>query len=553
LQRPNILWISTHDINPHLGCYTGVYPGAEYAVTPRLDRLAAEGVVYDHAFASAPVCAPSRSAIYTGCHPAAIGTMHMRTKAVPPPEVRLFTEYFRAAGYYTTNNWFTDFQVHTPATAFDDCSARAHWRNRPSEDTPFFATFQGMVTHESMIYLDDEAFARATARVLPEERHDPARAPLPPYHPDTPVFRQAWARYADLVTEMDHWAGEFLDQLEEDGLAGNTVVVFWSEHGLGMPRAKRWAYESGLREPLIVRWPGVLAPGQRRTELIQLLDLAPTMMEVCGLPVPEPMHGRPFLDRTGTFLQQNEYAVGGRDRMDEQEDTVRTVRDARYRYIRNLHPDRSGMQHCDYPDHLPTWQEFRRLHAEEANQLARGDVPDRLTPLQRSVVVAGKPDEELYDLHQDPHETTNLAEDPAHADVLVRLRTALEDWTGQYGDLGTVPEAELLERWRPGGRTRPTEAPQVAVHDGRLTATCATEGASIGWTADPPPPASRPLDPMAAVIGMPERDGRTWHLYAGPLDDPGQGTVWFRAWRLGHLPSADVAVGHLPSAISASP
>ncbi|MGY1842630.1 sulfatase family protein [Modestobacter sp. SYSU DS0875] len=459
MRRPNVLWISTHDINPHLGCYAGVYPGAEYAVTPRLDQLAAEGVVYDNAFASAPVCAPSRSAIYTGCHPTSIGTMHMRTKAVPPSEVKLFTEYFRAAGYYTTNNWFTDFQVQTPGTAFDDCSTTAHWRNRPTDDTPFFATFQGMITHESQIYLDDDAFAARTSRVRPEDRHDPAAAPLPPYHPDTPVFRQAWARYADLITEMDHWAGEFLDQLEEDGLAENTVVVFWSEHGLGMPRGKRWSYESGLREPLIVRWPGVLAPGQRRTELIQLMDLAPTMLEVCGIPIPEHMQAKPFLDRTGEFLVQNEHAFGGRDRMDVQEDTCRTVRDARYRYIRNLHPDRSGMQHCEYPDHLATWAELRRLHSLEGNQLATGQVRDVLTPLQRSVVAASKPAEELYDLQEDPHETVDLAGSPEHAEVLDRLRGALDGWIEEYGDLGQVPEDELIEQWRPGGRLRPTEAP----------------------------------------------------------------------------------------------
>ncbi len=545
MDRPNVLWISTHDINPHLGCYRGVYPGAEYAVTPRLDQLAAEGVVYDHAFASVPVCAPSRSAIYTGCHPTAIGTMHMRTKAVPPPEVRLFTEYFRAAGYYTTNNWFTDFQVDTPGTAFDDCSTTAHWRNRPAPDVPFFATFHGMVTHESMIYLDDEAFAAQTSQVAPGQRHDPAEAPLPPYHPDTPVFRQAWARYADLVTAMDHWAGGILDQLDEDGLAENTVVVFWSEHGLGMPRAKRWAYESGLREPLIVRWPGVLAPGQRRTELIQLLDLAPTMLEVCGLPVPEHMHGKPFLDRAGTFLAHNEFAFGGRDRMDMQEDTVRTVRDQRYRYIRNLHPDRSGMQYCDYPDHLATWQEFRRLHAAEGDQLARGQVRDKLTPLQRSVVAPAKPAEELYDLAADPHETVNLVEDRVHRGTLDRLRAALDGWTEQYGDLGQLPEEELLERWRPGGQPRPTAAPEVALRDGRLEAACATPGASIGWTTDPPgPPARR--NPLAAVIGMPEVDGRHWRLYAGPVELPSSGQVWFRAWRLGHEPSPDVPVGAGP-------
>ncbi len=537
--RPNVLWIGTHDINPHLGCYSGVYPGAEYAVTPNLDRLAAGGARYDHAFASSPVCGPSRSAIHTGCHPTAIGTMHMRTKAVPPPEVKLLPEYFRAAGYYTSNNWFTDYQVQTPRTAWDDCSGTAHWRNRPDPGMPFFASFQGMVTHESTMYFDDETFAEMTSQVRPEERHDPAEAPLPPYYPDTEVFRTAWARHADTITEMDHWVGEILAELEADGLADNTIVVFWSEHGLGMPRAKRWPHESGLREPLIIRWPGVITPGEQRRELVHLLDLAPTVLEVCGLPVPEHMHGKPFLDRDGGFQAPNEYAFGGRDRMDEQEDTCRTVRDMRYRYIRNLHPDRSPMQHHEYADHFPTWKEFRVLLKQEATQVGSGQAPDRLTPLQRTLVAPSKPAEELYDLRTDPHETVNLAGDPAHAEALERLRAALDEWTERYGDLGLTPEAELLEQWRPGGRQRATEAPEVTVRDGRLESSCATEGASIGWTTDPPAHDPKPF--VEDMLGTPEDDGRYWRLYTGPVE-PAAGTVWFRAWRLGYAPSHDVGL-----------
>src|SRR5262249_52760426 len=162
-----------------------------------------EGARFDNAFAAAPICAPSRSAIMTGCFPTAIGTMHMRTKAVPPPEVRLFTEYFRQAGYYVTNNWFTDFQVPVPLSAFDDCSETPHWRNRPDPGQPFFATFHGMATHESQIYLDDDAFAARTSHVAEADRHDPAQAPLPPYYPGTEVFSRSWARYNDLITEMD--------------------------------------------------------------------------------------------------------------------------------------------------------------------------------------------------------------------------------------------------------------------------------------------------------------------------------------------------------------
>jgi arylsulfatase A-like enzyme len=536
----NVVWISTHDINPDLGCYRGVWPGAEYAVTPRLDRLAAEGAVWTHAFAAAPVCAPARSAIITGCYPTAIGTMHMRSKAVPPPQVRLLPEYFRQAGYYCTNNSFTDFQVATPRTAFDDCSDTAHWRNRPDPDTPFFATFQGMITHESQIYLDDQTFAERTRHVRDADRHDPADAPLPPYYPDTEAFRISWARYSDLVTEMDHWVGEILDQLEEDGLADSTIVVFWSDHGRGMPRAKRWVTEPGLREPLIIRWPGVIEPGTVQTDIVQTMDLAPTMLSVCGLQVPEHMHGVAFLDADGGAADEpNEYAYAGRDRMDENEDTSRSVRDQRYRYIRHFHPDRAALQHTAYPDQLATWADLRRIASEEARQVAAGEVKSLFTPLQRSLVAPCKPVEELYDLDTDPHETTNLAEDPDHATPLIRLREALQGWQDRFGDLGLVPEADLIQRWRPGGRPRVTDRPRLSRSGDTVSAECDTPGALIAWTDDPPT-GSVPQPLMQRVSGDPVADGRWWRLYTTAVALPGDGRLWFQAWRLGYEPSPEV-------------
>jgi len=328
LAVPNILWITTHDITPDLGCYAGAWPGADYADTPNLDQLAAEGARYDNAFAAAPVCAPSRSAIITGMYPTAIGTMHMRSNAVPPPAVRPFPEPLRAAGYYCTNNAFSDFQFQPPVTVWDDHGPQAHWRNRSDPEQPFFAVFHGMVTHESQIYADDAAFQRNTSRLTPEQRHDPAAAPLPPYYPDTPVFRQAWARYSDNITAMDDWAGDLLRQLEEDGLAAMTLVVFWSDHGLGMPRAKRWPYESGLRVPLIVRWPNRIAPGTVDDRLVSLMDLAATMLAVADLPLPEYMHAQPLFDMHGqTVVPPRSLIFGHRDRMDEQEDTIRDVRE----------------------------------------------------------------------------------------------------------------------------------------------------------------------------------------------------------------------------------
>lgn len=542
MSRPHVLWISTHDINPHLGCYADVWPGAQDASTPHLDRLAAEGARYDNALAVAPVCAPSRSSIMTGCFPTAIGTMHMRTKAVPPPDVRLLPEIFRAAGYWVSSTPFTDFQVQTPPVVFDECSPSAHWRHRPDPAQPFFLMVHGMTTHESQIYLDDDAFAAATARLRPEQRHDPDRVSLPPYHPDTEVFRTSWARYHDLVSAMDHEVGDLLAELDEDGLAQDTIVVFWSDHGLGMPRAKRWASEAGLREPLIVRWPGRVAAGQGRAELVHLLDLAPTMLTLCGIEVPEVMHGRPFLDPEGRPLAPNRYLYGGRDRMDEQEDTVRTVRDERYRYVRNLHPDRSGMQHLSYADHLHTWAELRRLHVAEAARLAGGELPDELTPLQRSVLAPGRAAEELYDLVADPHETTDLAGSAEHGEALRRLRAALDEWSAEHPDLGLLPERELLAQWSPDGERPVTATPSPHVVGGQVHVACETEGALLGWTDVPPGDHESAPDPLATVVGSPVDDGRRWRLVTGPVAVPGGGPLWFRAWRLGYRDSGDAVL-----------
>ena len=543
MNRPNILWISTHDINPHIGPYAGLWPDADQSPTPNLDALARSGVRFDQAFAAAPVCAPSRSAIMTGCYPTAIGTMHMRTKAVPPSSVRLVSEYFREAGYYTTNNWFTDFQVETPPTAFDDCSPTAHWRDRP-DDAPFFASFHSLITHESRIY-GDEAYAAETSGLTDEQRHDPASVPLPPYHPDTPTFRQAWARYFDLITAMDAWVGRILAELDEDGLAENTLVVFWSDHGASFPRAKRWANEAGVHVPLIARWPGRIEPGTARTEVVQMLDLAPTMLEVAGIGIPEHMHGTPLLSSAGEALPAAPYAYAGRDRMDATEDTVRTIRDERYRYTLNLHPDRPQMQYNYYPDHLGTWSDLRRLGHEEGDMLTLGLAPDILTDLQRSVMKVPRPAEELYDIAADPHETRNLAHDPDHAATKQRLRHELQRWRDEYGDLGVIPEVELLERWRPRGAKPTTTAPVVTAGSGAYTVTCTTEGASIAWTTDPPGPIGE-LSGIEKASGSPVPDGRRWHLYTGPVPLTAGRSIWFGAWRLGFAPSEHVQLDGEP-------
>jgi uncharacterized sulfatase len=337
--------------------------------------------------------------------------------------------------------------------------------------------------------------------------------------------------------------------LEEDGLADNTLVVFWSDHGRGFPREKRWPYEAGLRVPLIVRWPGKIAPSTARKELVCMMDLAATTLAAAGLPVPATMHARPIFDAQGApAAQPRQYVFSHRDRMGETEDTVRTVRDGRFRYMRNYHPDRPYMQHQEYGDrNASTWQELRQLRFQEAGQLNMGLIPNLLTPAQRHFMNTTKPEEELYDLLADPHETNNLAIDPAYAEDLQRLRDALDRWQEEYPDLGMIPETDLLQRWRPDGAFRKTEKPAVKIEAGMVVAACTTEGASIGWTAVPPQPepestANNPFAAFGKAVGNPEIDGRSWQLYTGPFEVVNGRTLWFRAHRLGYLASEDVAL-----------
>ncbi|MFG0332746.1 MAG: sulfatase-like hydrolase/transferase, partial [Maioricimonas sp. JB049] len=233
-ERPNILWLSCEDISPHIGCY-----GDPHAVTPNVDRLAREGVRYSHAFTTAGVCAPCRSGIITGMYQTTLGTHHMRCTAKLPDQIRPFPTYLRQAGYYCTNNSKQDYQFRTPPGTWDESSRRAHWRNRPDASQPFFSVFNFTGCHESGI-ASESKYRDVTEVLDPDQRQDPAALELPPYYPDTPVVREDWKRNYELITAMDDWAGQLIAQLKEDGLFENTIIMFWSDHGVGLPRAKRW-------------------------------------------------------------------------------------------------------------------------------------------------------------------------------------------------------------------------------------------------------------------------------------------------------------------------
>ncbi len=506
---PNILWITCEDMSPDLGCY-----GDTYARSPNLDRLAKQGARFTRAFTVAGVCAPSRSAIITGMYPTTIGTHHMRCKGVPPEYVRCFTEYLRALGYYCTNNVKTDYNFDAPLTAWDESSPQAHWRNRRRKDQPFFAVFNITTTHESQIRAPAKQFARQTAKLKAEDRHDPAKAVLPPYYPDTPIVRRDWANYHDLITAMDIQVAEILRQLEEDGLADDTIVFFYSDHGRGLPRAKRWLYDSGIHVPLIVRWPSRVPAGSVRDDLVSALDFAPTVIALAGGEVPKHMQGQVFLGDKAA--KPRDHIFGVRDRMDEKYDRIRCVRDTRYHYIRNFEPKIPYAQNIKYMDEMPTIQEWRRLHAL-----------GQLMGPQAIFFLPEKPEEELYDTLNDPHEINNLAASPKHREILVRLRTRLEDWQKETKDLGHIPEDKLWEMVRPGGKWGITETPAIAPHGGAFAATakiklaCPTKGASIAYTVE-------------------TGDKARWLLYTGEIMLSESATLRVRACRLGYKDSTEV-------------
>ena len=432
-EQPNIVWISCEDISPHLGCY-----GDPHAITPNLDKLAQEGTRYTNAFTTAGVCAPCRSAIITGMYQNSIGTHHMRCNATLPTWLKPFPVYLREAGYYCTNNSKTDYQFSKPAKKeiWDICGAKGHWKNRPQKSQPFFAVFNFTGCHESGI-ASESKYMSVTEDLLPSQRQNPKElTTLPPYYPDTTITREDWKRNYELITAMDAWAGDLIQQLKDAGEYDNTIIIYWSDHGVGLPRAKRWLYDSGTHIPLIIRVPAKFQKSldisslATDNQLISAVDFAPTVLNIAGIDPPSYLQGRAFL---GLHLSPpRKFVYGARDRMDERYDIIRTVRGPQYRYIRNFEPLKPYYQYMNTPEKGATMQEIRKKEAS-----------GQLDPVMALFSAHEKPVEELYDTHADPFEIHNLADDPAFSQRLSEMRHALSKWQNEIGDVGLIPEAEI--------------------------------------------------------------------------------------------------------------
>ena len=431
-ENPNILWLTSEDHGQQMGCY-----GDTLARTPNVDALAAKGMVFRHAWSNHPVCAPARTAIISGLYSQSSGGLHMRSMVPAPAGQKLYPQHLREAGYYVTNNSKTDYNLRAPAGLWNESSAQAHWKNRPAGQ-PFFAVFNSTKSHESQI------------RTRPHQAiTDPAKIRVPAYHPDTPEVRQDWAQYYDKVSEADADAGARLRELAAAGLAEDTIVFYYGDHGSGMPRSKRWPSDSGLRVPMVVyfpqKWrhlaPKEYTPGGKSDRLVSFVDLAPTLLSLAGVRPPSYLQGHAF---AGKFQAEPQpFLHGARGRMDERVDCVRSVTDGRFVYLRNFYPHVSQGQRVNYQFQTPTTRVWRA--AFDAG---------KATPAQALFWQVPKAPEELYDLQSDPDEVKNLADSPAHRATLEKLRAAMRSHAAAIRDVAFLPEGEMH-----------TRAPGVAPYD----------------------------------------------------------------------------------------
>ena len=434
IEKPNILWIVSEDNSPLIGAY-----GDSFATTPNIDKLAKQSIVYDNAFANSPVCAPTRFSIITGMHANAMGTGNMRSRNKIPAFVKTYTHYLRAANYHVTNNSKTDYNFATADIPDGKLLKHKEWQaidsqlwNKGSyadrqEGQPFFHVYNISESHESRLH-----------RKLKKRLHRPEDVTLPPYHPDTLEIRNDWALYYDRITQMDSIVGNKLTELEAAGELENTIVFYYSDHGGALARSKRFLYDTGTKIPFMVHAPKKYQHllnhemSSRTDQLIDIVDLAPTLLYLAGIKKPAHMHGENIFSSADNNRKQYNYLYRGR--MDARIDLVRALRNEKFKYIRNYMPHRPNGQHLSY-----LWKAASVRSWQQACQ------QNQCNETQQRFWQA-RPSEELYDTSVDPWEVNNLANDGTYSAVLSEMRTALQAKNRQYKDIGFIPEGELAKR-----------------------------------------------------------------------------------------------------------
>jgi len=531
-ERPNILLLMAEDLSSRIGSFAD-----PVAVTPNIDALAEQGVRYTNVFTTAGVCAPSRTAIITGLHQISVGGQHMRTSsrpegsylAVPPAEVKGFPELLRAAGYFTYTDHKLDYQfsgtfVGTgPSTIWDREGDEFSWRDR-QPGQPFFAYRNFLVTHESGVFTPLGNWPNSITHLIMQLLRfwqgletgvgpvTPQEVEVPPYYPDTLTVRRDLARHYNNVYQMDLQVGEIIDQLKADDLLDSTIVIWTSDHGDGLPRAKRDLYDSGIKVPMVIYWPEAYKPDYIQTgsldqQMISFVDLAPTILAMAGVKIPSVMQGSNFVDENNTHRN---YVFASRDRIDEVYDRQRAVRDDRYKYIRSWYPLQANGHRLNFRDNLEMMKEMWALH----NKGMLNDIQNRW--------FEAPGEEQLYDTLKDPHEISNLASAPDHQAELERMQQALTNWQGRVEDWSELEESAMVAGFQPRDETPVTQPPILKLDSGKIVIEAVSQGSSLAYRVD---------------------DG-FWQLYTNPvaipLAIPSAKTITAKAVRYGWLESEEV-------------
>jgi len=520
-EKLNVIWISCEDMGPVLSSY-----GVKEISTPNIDRLAEEGIKYTNAYSTVGVCAPSRFSIITGMYPARLGAHNMRTgnfytykdpdkltykqnkgvidksginvpeyEVVTPTNIKAFTEYLRNENYYCINNNKCDYQFNSPFTAWDEVSGNISYKDRP-KNTPFFYVKNLMVTHESRIWLRKNEPITVNKDILK----------IPAYYPDIPEVRNDIAIKYSNIQEMDRQVGEIISDLEKNDLLDKTIIFFWSDHGGNLLRQKRAVGNSGLKVPLIIRFPDGYRSGEVDNRIVSLMDLGPTTMSLLGIKPPSFLDGKAFLGKYKT--KPRNYAFGSADRFDESTDMQRSVIDGRFVYIKNFMPE------------LPLI--YRNKYREQISmnkKIIQMDRDDELIGDSKYIFMKSKQDEELYDLKFDPYEVDNIANNPDYKDKLIELRNALNTWQYEIDDKGFINESELINEFWPNMIQPITKPVEITVSDNVISLKCETKGASIGYQ-------------IGAQIGS-----QNWKLYNKPFDLSSNQKLATRAIKIGYKAS----------------
>ena len=432
-ERPNIVWIVSEDTSKH---YLKLFD-ENGAAAPNIEALAAHGLTFTRAFSNSPVCSVARTTLATGAYAPRLGTQfHRRSKtAALPDDLRAFSAYLRDAGYYTTNRSKEDYNFVKFPDTWDDSSEKADWRNRPDLAQPFFHMESHAESHEGSLHFDRVTFENE------KTVHNPAEVTLPPYFPDTPLFRYTFARYLDRMQIIDGIVGETVAKLKEDHLLEDTFVFYFGDHGGVLPRSKGYLYDSGLHIPLVIRIPDKwkhlvdATPGSEVSGFVSFIDFAPTVLNLAGVGIPAQMDGQPFLgkDIKSEELAARDSTLGYADRFDEKYDLCRSLRIGDWKYIRSYQPYYADGLQNNYRYAMLAYREWRDLYRE-----------GKLGSDQRQFFEPKTP-EMLFDLSNDPHEVKNLAAEPAHRSRLLSMRSALRERLKALPDLGFIPECTLYD------------------------------------------------------------------------------------------------------------